>query len=117
MVEAYFACTEANCTQAILTAYHKYVDYATFDFNPYTRCAFTNFNEDCAQVLVQNRPTVYGSADNILVALLTCAKYKAEARSGKVVRVLLVNTIPVAFGSKSGFPSPQVELSEGKLCE
>lgn len=87
IVEAYFECTEPNCTQAIMAAYYKYVDYMNFEFNPYTRCAYTNFKRECAQVLVQNRPPVYGSAENILAALLTCAKHKTETYSGKVVRI------------------------------
>lgn len=85
MVEAYFLCTEPDCTSAIMAAYHKYVDYVTFEFNPYTRCSFSNFDRDCAQVLMQNRPPVYASGENILITLLTCAKLKAEAHSGKVV--------------------------------
>ncbi len=97
MVDAYFSCGETNCTQAIMAAYHKYVDYVTFDFNPYTRCAFTNFNRDCAQVVVQNRPPVYGSAENILIALLTCAKFKAEAHSGKVVRRYIRLQFPFSY--------------------
>ncbi|XP_037049084.1 uncharacterized protein LOC119083467 [Bradysia coprophila] len=84
MVEAYFSCVESNCTTALMSAYNKYVDFVAFDFNPYTRCAFTNFNRGCAQALVENRPPVHGSAENILVALLTCAKLRAEAHSGKV---------------------------------
>lgn len=85
MVEAYFSCVESNCTAALMSAYNKYVDYVAFDFNPYTRCAFTNFNRDCAQVLVENRPPVHGTAENILISLLTCAKLRGEAQSGKVV--------------------------------
>lgn len=89
MVEAYYACTDPDCTSAIMKAYEKFVDYATFDFNPYTRCSFSNFNRDCAQVLMQNRPPLYGSAENILITLLTCAKLKADAQSGKVVKIFL----------------------------
>lgn len=85
MVEAYFGCNDTDCAPAIMAAHQKYVDYVTFDFNPYTRCSFTNFNRDCAQVLIQNRAPVYASAENILIALLTCAKLKSEAHSGKVV--------------------------------
>lgn len=78
MVETYFSCTEANCTAAVMAAYQKFVDYRTEQFNPITRCAYTNFDKDCAQVLIQARPGVYGSAENILVGLLACSKLKAD---------------------------------------
>lgn len=90
IVEAYFSCAEANCTSAILAAEIKFADYRDFEFNPYSRCSFTNFNEDCAQVQTYVRPPVYASAENTMVTLLTCAKLKAEAFSGYTGVVIFI---------------------------
>lgn len=85
MVEAYFTCTEVDCTSAVMAAYQKFVEYRTTEFNPFTRCSFTNFNVNCAQVLIQDRPAVYASAENVLVGLLACSKLKAETHCGTQV--------------------------------
>lgn len=79
MVETYFSCTDADCAPAVMAAYQKYADYRTNQFNPFTLCSFTNFNQDCTQVLIQARPAVYASAENILVGLLACSKLKTES--------------------------------------
>ncbi|XP_037036448.1 uncharacterized protein LOC119074425 [Bradysia coprophila] len=84
IVDAYFSCNKADCTSAIMAAYGKFVDFRTSTFNPYTICSMTNLSPDCAQVLLQVRPPVYGSAENILVAMLTCAKLKAQEPNGIV---------------------------------
>lgn len=89
MVEAYFACVDTDCAPAIMRAYNKYVDNVTFDFKPYTRCSYSSFNRDCAQVLIQNRHPLYASAENILTTLLTCAKYKSEQHFVTVVHIMI----------------------------
>lgn len=85
MVEAYFSCTKADCTAAVMAAYKKFEDYRIFEFNTYTRCSFINFNRHCAQVLVQDRPPTCASAENIVISLLTCAKLKYSAHLGRKV--------------------------------
>lgn len=85
LVEAYFSCNEVDCSSAIMAAYQNFVDYRNAEFNPFTRCSFTNYNTDCAQVLIQARPPAYGTAENILVGLLTCAKLKLETHCGSQV--------------------------------
>ncbi|KAJ6643484.1 Copia protein, partial [Pseudolycoriella hygida] len=85
MVLAYFTCNVADCTPAITAAYDALIDYAKFEFNPYAHCSSSNFNQDCAQILLENQPPVYESVNNIFVTLLACAKLKAEAHAGKVI--------------------------------
>lgn len=85
IVDAYFSCTQADCTPAIVEAYNKFSDYKNAEFNTFTRCSFTNYNLHCAQVLIQSRPPAYGSVENIVVGLLACAKLKLEAHSGTKV--------------------------------
>lgn len=85
IVEAYFSCTEANCTSAIETAHKIFVDYRIYEFNPYVYCSFTNFNQGCAQVLIKDLTPLYASAENVMTSLLTCAKYKLDAFSGMKV--------------------------------
>lgn len=82
IVEAYFACTQTNCTSAVMAAYKKFVDYRIYEFNPYAYCSFTNFNQGCAQVLLKDLPPAYASAENIMTTLLTCARLKLEAFTG-----------------------------------
>lgn len=84
IVEAYFSCSE-NCTSAIMAAYHKFVDYKDYEFNPYIYCTFTNFDSKCSQIVKQVQPPVYASAENIVINLLTCAKLKSEVHSGTQV--------------------------------
>lgn len=87
IVDAYYSCTEANCTSAIMAAYGKLVDFRTNTFNPYTICSMVNLSPDCAQVIQQVRSPVFGSAENIMVVMLACANLKAQAPNG-IVQVL-----------------------------
>lgn len=82
IVEEYFSCTKADCTSVVMAAYKKFTDYRIYEFNPYVRCSFTNYNRHCAQVLAQDRPPIYASAENIVTSLLTCAKLKSESHAG-----------------------------------
>lgn len=79
IIEAYFSCTEYDCTPAITAASEKCLDYSTTTFHPLTKCSFTNFSPDCAQVLIQAQTPTYVSAQNIITSLLICAKLKSEA--------------------------------------
>ncbi|XP_037025961.1 uncharacterized protein LOC119067219 isoform X2 [Bradysia coprophila] len=79
VVDAYFSCTENNCTSTIMTAYSKFAEYRSKVFNVYTKCSFTTYTPDCAQILIQARPPVYASAENVLVGLLACSQLKADA--------------------------------------
>lgn len=81
IVEAYFSCAKNNCTTSIMTAYNKYVEFKINTFTPYVLCSATNYSPDCAQVVMQARPPVYASPENIMTSLLICAKLKSESRS------------------------------------
>lgn len=65
-----------------MAAYGKFAEYRSKVFNVYTKCSFTTFSPECAQILIQARPPVYASAENILVDLLACSKLKADAPKG-----------------------------------
>lgn len=84
IIDSYFSCTMNDCTQAILDAYSKFVEFRTNSFNIYTKCSFTYFSPDCAQVLIQARPPVYASVENIMTSLLTCAKLKSGSLNSQV---------------------------------
>ncbi len=93
IVEAYFSCTESNCTSTVMAAYNKFAEYRSKVFNVYTKCSFTTYSPECAQILIQARPPVYASAENILVALLACSKLKAEPLNGN-----RMNGFPIDIG-------------------
>lgn len=82
IVDAYFLCNDNNCTSAVMDAYNAFAKYRSATFNVYTKCSFTNYSPECAQILIQARPPVYASAENILTSLLTCSKLKLEALTG-----------------------------------
>lgn len=94
IVDAYFSCieynTEADCTPAILAAYGKCCDFRMENFNPFFRHSSTYLSPQCAEILVEARPPVYGSLENIMNNLLACANLKSEGFSGiKVCRKML----------------------------
>lgn len=82
IVDAYFLCKDNDCTSAVMDAYKKFADYRSAVFNVYTKCSFTKYSSECAQILIQARPPVYASAENILTSLLTCSKLKSAALNG-----------------------------------
>lgn len=102
--EAHFSCKESDSSQAIVTAYNNYVDYRDKPFNVFTKCSFTNFSPACAQVMMQTRPQVYASAENIMTSLITCAKLKSkgltlsgnvQSQSVEIIRVPECNCMKI----------------------
>lgn len=91
IVEAYFSCNVTDCTSQVLAAYNNFTDYRTDTFNPYTYCSIEKYSTNCAQVLLQARPPIYGSAENIMITLLTCAKMKADTQKVIQVRQRLID--------------------------
>lgn len=79
IIDAFYNCTDIDCTPAIQHAIDNYVALKV-PFGAYTRCALLLFSPDCARLLYQVRPLVFSSAENIITAMLTCA----GLRSGKV---------------------------------
>lgn len=82
IIDAFFACTEDDCTAVIMDAHNRFADFMMKSFVTYTTCSLTNYSPDCATVLMQTLSPAFESGENIFTSLLTCAKLKSQIQRG-----------------------------------
>ncbi|XP_037049693.1 uncharacterized protein LOC119083984 [Bradysia coprophila] len=102
IVDAFFSCTDDDCTPAIMKAHKRFTDFMMKSFLPYTMCSFTNYSPDCATVLMQTLSQAFESGENIFTSLLTCAKLKSKMERGNNPQMNFLQAIapiaPIEFG-------------------